>query len=393
MNRICHATVLLLIAFALNAASLDSKAVNELLSKGRTLSLTEAQELEKGLEKTPEDVGARIELLSYYTSVPKDLDLATIRKARVRHILWIVDHDPKSGFGLFLIKPMGVYRVNCRGDELADAEAFSQVTQLWINQVAIHPGDATIKSNAAAALQYCAPEEAEALFKEAHDPTGLGRLYANAALGVTGESYRNGDPQSSDPALRQTRFAQRALAILDKTIDPEIILSAARTLFWQGGILWADGKLDWDYTTRLNILRMRAIMFAPDGQSLDRLPRTLPRRGERPFEIAVPIMDKAVAACCSVSPVQGPGTIIKCTGPQPPYPAIAQAQHIEGTVELTGTIDRDGSLSDVQVVRGHPLLSPTAIKYVQRCIYRPQLLNGELVPFHKTFEINYTLSK
>jgi TonB family protein len=378
MNRICRATVLLLIAFALDATSLDSKAVNKLLAKGRSLSLAEAQELEKGLEKTPEDVGDRIELLSYYTSVPKDLDLVTIRKARVRHILWIVDHDPKSGFGLFYVWT-GVYHLNCQGDKLADADAFRQVSQLWIDQTKKHTSDATILRHAASALQDCAPDQAEQLLKEAHDNKGLGDLYANAVLGITGETYQNWGPQGSDPALRQSPFAQKALDILKSTTDPKILVGATRTLLLRGANLWADGKLDWDYTALGNNLLTRAKLAAPDDSSLNMLPTTLPKPGEWP-----------VQAIRVGGNVQSSKIVRRVT---PQYPAAARSAGIEGTVRLQVKIDLDGKILDLHAESGPSELIPSAIEAVKQWEYKPTLLNGKPCYVYTLIDVNYTLSK
>jgi hypothetical protein len=281
MKRFYVVAALLAVGSALNGARPDPNAVVPLLAKGRSLSSAEAEDIERGLQKTPEDGGARMQLLAYFTSAPKDLDLARVREARARHILWIIEHDPEAAVELSQVGT-GVHRLHCQGDELADPAAFRQASLLWVEQVSKHPSDASIRSEAVAALQYCAPDQAEKLLTEAHDGTGLGALYANAVLGITGETYQYHDPKGSDPTLRQSPFARKAITILESSTDRELLLGATKMLLSRGAVLWADGKLDWDYTLLGNSLLARAKQTDPDDFDLLTLPAALPARGERP---------------------------------------------------------------------------------------------------------------
>ncbi|HKW88206.1 MAG TPA: energy transducer TonB [Candidatus Acidoferrales bacterium] len=61
----------------------------------------------------------------------------------------------------------------------------------------------------------------------------------------------------------------------------------------------------------------------------------------------------------------------------PVYPAIADTTHIEGTVVLHSVIGKDGSVQDLQVVSGPPLLMRAAMDAVRQWRYSPFLLNGQ----------------
>jgi len=62
---------------------------------------------------------------------------------------------------------------------------------------------------------------------------------------------------------------------------------------------------------------------------------------------------------------------------EPGYPKIALAAHVSGVVLLHAIISKEGTITELQVVNGSPLLTPAAIDAVKQWRYRPYLLNGE----------------
>ena len=77
----------------------------------------------------------------------------------------------------------------------------------------------------------------------------------------------------------------------------------------------------------------------------------------------------------------------------PKYPPEAGRARIEGTVVLLAVIGKDGTVEDVRVERGLPVLAQAAIEAVKQWRYRPYLLNGEPVEVDSQVTINFTLSK
>jgi periplasmic protein TonB len=75
----------------------------------------------------------------------------------------------------------------------------------------------------------------------------------------------------------------------------------------------------------------------------------------------------------------------------PVYPAIAQQAGVEGVVILEATIDVDGRVRDVRVLRSVPLLDQAAIDAVLQWRFTPTLLNGVPVPVIMTVTVNFTL--
>lgn len=76
---------------------------------------------------------------------------------------------------------------------------------------------------------------------------------------------------------------------------------------------------------------------------------------------------------------------------QPVYPAIARAARIQGTVVIQAVISKEGTIEQLQVISGPPMLQSAATEAVQRARYRPFTLNGEPVAVETTINIVFTL--
>jgi len=76
----------------------------------------------------------------------------------------------------------------------------------------------------------------------------------------------------------------------------------------------------------------------------------------------------------------------------PLYPPLARAARISGKVQLTALIGRDGTVKELQVVNGHPLLVRAAVDAVRQWVYSPTKLNGEAVEVIAPIDVNFTLS-
>jgi len=63
----------------------------------------------------------------------------------------------------------------------------------------------------------------------------------------------------------------------------------------------------------------------------------------------------------------------------PVYPAQARVQRLEGKVVLAAVILEDGTLRDVKVIEGQPLLAQSAVDAVKHWRYKPYVLDGKPV--------------
>jgi protein TonB len=75
----------------------------------------------------------------------------------------------------------------------------------------------------------------------------------------------------------------------------------------------------------------------------------------------------------------------------PAYPPLARQARIQGTVKLEGVIGKDGTVQELKVVSGHPLLIQAALDAVRNWRYRPTMLNGQPVEVITTIDVNFTL--
>ena len=75
----------------------------------------------------------------------------------------------------------------------------------------------------------------------------------------------------------------------------------------------------------------------------------------------------------------------------PEYPRLARDMRISGTVKLVGIVSRDGTVRELKVLEGHPLLVKSAVAAVMQWLYTPTLLNGGPVDVIAPIDVHFTL--
>jgi periplasmic protein TonB len=78
--------------------------------------------------------------------------------------------------------------------------------------------------------------------------------------------------------------------------------------------------------------------------------------------------------------------------PKPLYPPIAKQARVQGTVVLAATISKSGTIDNLRVVSGHPMLTQSALQAVRQWKYQPTYLNGEPVEVETTINVNFSLT-
>ena len=82
----------------------------------------------------------------------------------------------------------------------------------------------------------------------------------------------------------------------------------------------------------------------------------------------------------------------KLKSAQPPgYPALARQARVEGVVKLNAVVGKDGSVQNLSVVSGHPLLIPAAIEAVKHWTYEPTAINGSPTDVESEVDVNFAL--
>jgi protein TonB len=62
---------------------------------------------------------------------------------------------------------------------------------------------------------------------------------------------------------------------------------------------------------------------------------------------------------------------------------------VSGTVTLEATLTADGSVNEIRVISGHPLLVEAAVECVKQWRYEPTMLNGTPVAVILTAKVNF----
>jgi protein TonB len=76
----------------------------------------------------------------------------------------------------------------------------------------------------------------------------------------------------------------------------------------------------------------------------------------------------------------------------PVYPPLARQARLSGTVRFTAIIARDGTIQNLTLVSGNPMLVPAAMDAVRQWRYRPTLLNGDPVEVIAPIEVIFILN-
>lgn len=77
---------------------------------------------------------------------------------------------------------------------------------------------------------------------------------------------------------------------------------------------------------------------------------------------------------------------------RPRYPVLAVQARIQGTVVLEATISELGSVEDLRVIEGHPLLITRAVEAVRQWRYKPTVLNGVPVRVVTRITVRFNLA-
>ena len=272
-------SMLLFISSVDVGAAVDVSRTFTLLREGEQLSSTAVIELENKVGKKPNDLENRLRLLSYYAGQGGSDDALKIRAARARHVLWLIQNEPKAA--VFNVATR-VYSIQPTGGPFADTAEFQAAKEAWQRQVSAHPKDNEVKRNAATFIEIHDPVWVETLLKSMGDYRWLGQVYAKAILGIEASDYRTSDPVLTSEERRNSEFARHALAELEGSNNAAMLGGAGFTLCRDGAFLYADNKLELEYVPLAMKLLSKAEQIDPSNKDVFSVVPKLPNRGERP---------------------------------------------------------------------------------------------------------------
>ncbi|MFZ3210773.1 MAG: energy transducer TonB, partial [Terriglobales bacterium] len=112
--------------------------------------------------------------------------------------------------------------------------------------------------------------------------------------------------------------------------------------------------------------------------------------------VGTPPVQKAAATAPEVSvpapkpaqiPQVTPGVLISRVNPQ--YPPVARAARVQGAVVMHAVIGTDGTIQQLRIISGNPLLVNAAMEAAKQWRYRPYLLDGKPVEGETDISINF----
>jgi protein TonB len=74
---------------------------------------------------------------------------------------------------------------------------------------------------------------------------------------------------------------------------------------------------------------------------------------------------------------------------KPQYPPKARAAGIRGYVMMEARIDKNGTITSLKVLEGHPLLNEAALEAVRQWRYRPTIIYGQTIEAITTITVNF----
>ncbi len=328
----------------------------------------EIAQLEAQVQAHPDDLDARLQLLSAYgPSAPQ----------RLSHILYVVEHfpsDPKSSTDLTYVPA-------------ANAADHGAVRAAWLRAVDQFPSNSEVTLNAVRFLHREHPDEAEQLLSRAVEANpndqklgaNLGFLYAVDILGTLGERARTELNRSRNP------FVLAGAGVALPNLFPRT--PAARN---PNGDPWA-------FELAASLMA-RAREIAPDNVELRGPMPLIPdyrqfmnqAAAESPQAAEVHTDPSGLHTAIRVSAeVQASKLVLK---PEAVYPPEAKQARIQGSVRFDAMIGPGGDVENLTLITGHPLLIPAAIEAVRRYRYQPTLLNGVPTQVIAPVAVSFVLS-
>jgi TonB family protein len=352
--------------------------------KGSNLSGADAERLEQTLEAEPGNDTARGELIAdYYLNA----DAENWR----RHVFWVIENRPESTLCVrrtFVVNP---------GENPFTTQAdVERVGALWRDQVAAHLADAAVLVNAAVFQERSDARQALQWLLQAREADPGNRAVISEIVLLISNRL------TIDPKVNSTGtpFETYALDVLENSRDAELLglvgeadsnrLRAVRTL---------HSMRDSLVTTKESAEKHLNQALALDPAN-PRWQAALTRVQQFDVESALEDLTVTTEPAIASAPLQGvpPQRITVGAKVQqamlthqvaPVYPPLARQARIRGVVHFNILIDKDGSITNVKLVSGHPLFVQAALDAVRQWRYRPTLLNGQPVQVATQVDINF----
>lgn len=352
--------------------------------KGSDLSAADVVRLEQTLEAEPGNEAARGALIAHYYLN------AGVEDWR-RHVFWVIENRPESALCLgraFVVTP-GENPFTTQSD-------VERVEVLWRKQVEVHPADAPVLVNAAVFEERRDTRQALQWLLQAREADPGSRPVLSELVHMVSNHLVFRSKSISVKTASEPYSAE----MLDNSRDAELLGLVGEeetpTLF--------VAKVPHPIRESLVQLKESAEKHLKQALALDpanpRWQAALTRVQQFDVESALEDSNVTTDPAIASAPSHGapPQRITVGAKVQqallthqvaPVYPLLAKQARIRGVVHFNILVDKDGRVTNVELVSGHPLLVQAALDAVRQWRYKPTLLNGQPVQVATQVDVNF----
>jgi len=178
------------------------------------LDRDDVAKLESQLAKNPNDLRARMQLLTHY-SRPRS---PSARSAKLDHVLWLIANQPAARLAG---NPL------CRIDRNSDPEGYEQARTLWLEQVGAHSADPEVIGNAARFMLRNDEQIAEDLLNmcRALDPENPQWARLLGSISTLRDARESRKQDAPDPKLEALEDLERAYDLTDGNMQKQLLLA------------------------------------------------------------------------------------------------------------------------------------------------------------------------
>jgi TonB family protein len=320
-------------------------------AEGRVMSVAnqeQADKLEADVLRDPQNLSERNALIAFYFN-QREGALWT------KHLLWLIENHPESSMAATITPTF--------------AEDHAQLNAAWEQALVKHSDSAEVLFHAGLFFDQQDPLRALSLFNRARnmvDPHSTAcQRYSHMAAWIYARALMTTSAQVG--TLR---------AEVESSSDPALLSEV-------GTVMNKFGHIE----PGLSLIQ-RAIDLAPTNPEWK---EALESAKAEPIRIrnSREMITGEPTGPMQISPSVANANLLNKAEAE--YPLTARQQGVEGDVEFSVEIGRDGHIQALQLVRGHPLLVNAAKDAVLQWTYRPTLVNGKEVSVTTSVIVSFAL--
>jgi TonB family protein len=268
--------------------------------------------------------------------------------------------------------------VGTSGEPFGDPELRQQIAREWLKQVSAEPNNLGVLDHALNFLEFVNPQKAVALMASVKGwpktALWLGHEYGLQAIGVTGFNPVSGLPNIREGTLPTTPFAVETRLALLKGKNTKFVLAGLAAVIGTKQVFGKSGNVPIGLDEFCGKLLVHARQLYP--------------KTSLSCDMTTPLFYNGALQSAGASRVIPAKPIRKV---EPHYPTEARNNRIQGTVKLSGFIDRQGHVKDLEFLSGPLVLYRASVDAVKRWECSPATLNGKPTEIPVTITVSFLM--